>query len=195
MTSSAGSPPEYVIDPDTLRETVTDIAAVTSHIADLKASGETGDAERVSWLRIVGRLAEAEELGWHMLIDRGGANQHHTVTEPLPFAAVSAALRLAHVLHWQKDFNTAEALFDAAFDSADIAAKNGTESSTLAHILIAFTWQHRGKLRYDQGRFTDARDCFTRALNIRESLSRPTDELESSRLAIKAATTRLNQTD
>lgn len=195
MTSSAGSPPEYVIDPDTLRETVTDIAAVTSHIADLKASGETGDAERVSWLRIASRLAEAEELGWHMLIDRGGADQHRAVTEPLPFAAVSAALRLAHILHWREDFNTAEALFDAAFDSTDIAAKKADKSSTIAHILIAFTWQHRGKLRYDQGRFADARDCFTRALGIRKRHNRPADELESSLLAINAATARLNQAD
>lgn len=95
--------------------------------------------------RIAGRLADAEALGWSALIMRGGATAEHQVLEPLPFGAVSASLRLAHVLHWMERYNEAEALFLAALTSAE-AEVNKNEASNVALTLVAFAQQHMGKM-------------------------------------------------
>src|SRR5690606_3721485 len=103
--STSGSPDsvlaEYSIDPRTLREIVTDVSAAEARIRELEELGDSGDAERLGWLRMIGRLDEAEELAWIMLEQRGIARHEFSASITLPYPAVTAALRLAHVLQWQ----------------------------------------------------------------------------------------------
>lgn len=184
----------YTIDPVSLREVVSNAAAVESRILDLESIGESGDAERISWLRILGRLHEAEELGWITLARAGGAVDNRHIVTPLPFQAVAAALRLAHVLHWQKRYSQAAGLFMAGLAAAQSAIKNSDFDSVTARSLAAFAWQHLGKLYFDQGRFHDALESFESALVLRLELQSPEDQVASSRQAISVTEACLAQT-
>lgn len=177
----------YVIDPASLREVVTNEAAVDSRIEELENIGESGDAERISWLRMLGRLQEAEKLGWITLVKSGGATDTRQIVTPLPFHAVASALRLAHVLHWQKKYNQADRLFTAALESAQSEIDSSEINLVAARSLTAFAWQHIGKLRFDQGQFADALRSFESALVLRQELQSPEDQLASTRQAICTA--------
>ncbi|MBO0907511.1 tetratricopeptide repeat protein [Arthrobacter sunyaminii] len=174
----------YSIHPATLREICNDDEAAERKIAQLESVGESGDAERISWLRIAGRLVEAEALGWSTLITREGATGAHQVMQPLPFGAVAASLRLAHVLHWMERYSEAEVLFLAALTSAETEA-NKNKASNAALTMVAFAQQHIGKMYFDQGRFIDALACFHKALAIRQELKSPMDQIESTLQALE----------
>ncbi|CBT77128.1 tetratricopeptide repeat protein [Glutamicibacter arilaitensis] len=177
----------YIIDPVSLREVVSNEAAVESRIEELENIGEPGDAERISWLRMLGRLQEAEELGWITLVKSGGVTDNRQIVTPLPFQAVAGALRLAHVLHWQKRYSQADRLFTAALESAQSEIDNSEMNPVAARSLAAFAWQHLGKLHFDQGQFADALQSFESALVLRQELKSPEDQLASTRQAICTA--------
>lgn len=177
----------YIIDPVSLREVVSNEAAVESRIEELENIGEPGDAERISWLRMLGRLQEAEELGWITLVKSGGVTDNRQIVTPLPFQAVAGALRLAHVLHWQKRYSQADRLFTAALESAQSEIVNSEMNPVAARSLAAFAWQHLGKLHFDQGQFADALQSFESALVLRQELKSPEDQLASTRQAICTA--------
>ncbi|MGV2952754.1 tetratricopeptide repeat protein [Glutamicibacter sp. AGC46] len=177
----------YIIDPVSLREVVSNEAAVESRIEELENIGEPGDAERISWLRMLGRLQEAEELGWITLVKSGGMTDNRQIVTPLPFQAVAGALRLAHVLHWQKRYSQADRLFTAALESAQSEIDNSEMNPVAARSLAAFAWQHLGKLHFDQGQFADALQSFESALVLRQELKSPEDQLASTRQAICTA--------
>ncbi|MGP5666820.1 tetratricopeptide repeat protein, partial [Glutamicibacter arilaitensis] len=170
----------YIIDPVSLREVVSNEAAVESRIEELENIGEPGDAERISWLRMLGRLQEAEELGWITLVKSGGVTDNRQIVTPLPFQAVAGALRLAHVLHWQKRYSQADRLFTAALESAQSEIDNSEMNPVAARSLAAFAWQHLGKLHFDQGQFADALQSFESALVLRQELKSPEDQLAST---------------
>ncbi|MGP4982148.1 tetratricopeptide repeat protein [Glutamicibacter arilaitensis] len=177
----------YIIDPVSLREVVSNEAAVESRIEELENIGEPGDAERISWLRMLRRLQEAEELGWITLVKSGGVTDNRQIVTPLPFQAVAGALRLAHVLHWQKRYSQADRLFTAALESAQSEIDNSEMNPVAARSLAAFAWQHLGKLHFDQGQFADALQSFESALVLRQELKSPEDQLASTRQAICTA--------
>ncbi|MFL4476702.1 tetratricopeptide repeat protein [Paeniglutamicibacter sp. ORCA_105] len=174
----------YTIDPITLREVVTNKAVVEARIVELEDLGESGDAERISWLRILGRLQEAEDLSWYMLVKSGGASDTRQITDPLPYNAVTAALRLAHVLHWQQRYSHAIQLFSAALGTAESAVSDPDKSQSIALTLVAFARQHLGKMYFDQGRFEEALESFQSALNLRQEMKSPEDQIESTLQAI-----------
>lgn len=183
---------EYSIDPQSLREIVTNRSGAEARIRQLEELGTSGEAERVGWLRMIGRLEEAEELAWTCL-HRSGFDSHDLEGgSPLPYSGVSAALRLAHVLHWQGRFDRAHALFESALVSIQNTDCPSNAEKRVASTLEAFALQHQGKLYFDEGQFGQALDCFRRSLSIRQSINASDDQLASSRLAITAAESRLH---
>ncbi|WP_166356339.1 tetratricopeptide repeat protein [Phytoactinopolyspora limicola] len=165
----------YRIDDETLREVLTDPAAAAERVAELAQPplddqpGPVG--ERISLLRMLGRLDEAEALGRHALSLAAKGSRR----------AVAASLRLAHVLQWQGRFDEADDRFTRAL--AD-ATRLGDDT------LLAFAHQHYGKSLFDQGRAAAAAEQFGAALRLREAVDAPADQLASSRQAIDAARSR-----
>jgi len=88
-------------------------------------------------------------------------------------------IRLAHVYQWKREFEKSHALFDQA--------KSLIEEDLVSKVLRAAYHQHLGKLYFDQQYFDKAQNEFSTALNIRESISAPHDQIESSKAALKCA--------
>lgn len=177
----------FHIDDETLREVLDDPEAARRRLIELEqhelerretGRGEADDGggatrlrEQVVLLRLLGRLEEAERLGRRALAcTRDGRRE------------VAAALRLAHVLQWQRRFAEADELFTGALRSAEVLDDA---------LLRAFAHQHYGKSLFDQGRFAAAERHFSTALRLRTAAGAPEDQTASSRQARAAAADRL----
>ena len=148
------------------------------------------------WLRMLGCLDEAEELGWQLLAAAGGprSRTHAQRDETLPLDAFGPALRLAHVLHWQDRFREADVLFTAVINSARKiagAAVDGSLDQQRATTMSAFALHHQGKSRFDEDRLDEALHLFEEALAIRSRVSAPGDQIASSRQAVAVTRARL----
>jgi tetratricopeptide (TPR) repeat protein len=183
--------PASRIDDTTLRDEPVDRDEALRHVESLGPCGE-----KVVWLRMLGELDQAAALGWALLADAGGPATL-AVVEPrrdLPVDAIAPAVRLAHVLQWQERFAHADALFAVAVASAERvvdASAAGSAEQRRATTLLAFAIQHRGKSWFDEGRLDDALESFRRALDLRERLDAPADQVASSRQAVAATLVRL----
>lgn len=174
----------YVIDDVTLRDSAVPEDLARARVGELEALGPEGDHERVPLLRMLGLLDEAEAVGWKALDRAGGpggvSNLPDVVLEPM---AIAPAIRLAHVLHWRTDYEIAETLFVKAFDAIErLSAVEPGRASRLE----AFAHQHIGKMRFDQGRLDEALEHFTNALQLRQELGAPDDQIASTQQAIAA---------
>lgn len=195
----ASSAPTYTIDDDTLRDVPDDVVAARARAAELRAQGPVGDAERIGWLRMLGDLDEAEQVGWRSLAAAGGPSAAGEVPVAgaevdLPIEAAGAALRLAHVLQWQRRFELADALFRAGRERADATAGSaaaGTREHRVAVAMRYFARQHGGKSLFDQGRYDEALGMFADALALRLAAGAPQDQIDASRQAVRAAGRRL----
>jgi tetratricopeptide (TPR) repeat protein len=176
-----------VTDDLTLRDELTDVDAARQRVRELESRGRRGDGERVVWLRRLGELAAAAELGWRELAARGGPPGDDEVIV-LPLDAVAAAIRLGHVLQWQGRYVSAERLFGAAIATA-ASAGDGPRPRALH----AFGLQHLGKCLYDQHRDAEALACFERALAMRRDAGAPADQVTSSEQAVAAACRRMGE--
>jgi len=191
--------PTYTIDDDTLRDAPDDVVAARARVAELRVQGSAGDAERIGWLRMLGDLEEAERIGWRSLAAAGGpgaADEARTASTEvdLPIEAVGAALRLAHVLQWQRRFELADVLFRAGRERADATARSaaaGTRGYRVAVAMRYFARQHGGKSFFDQGRYDEALGMFAHALALGLAAGAPEDQITASRQAIRAAGRRL----
>lgn len=169
-------PLEPTYDPETLRESYPDRAAVMARVPQLRA--EVRDAldeidelrargELVGLLRGLGELdqalAEAQRAADRADMVGNGAQQH------------TARLRLAHVHQWRGEFAESNPIFTELLAAA----------TQFGPVIEAFTHHHAGHNDYDQGHWSDARDHFARALAIRDRLELP--EAASSRVALAAA--------
>jgi tetratricopeptide (TPR) repeat protein len=170
---------ESRLDPETLREVYADPEAVRARVAELRddvrrAPDDIAElmarGELVTLLRGLGELDEALAEA-RTAVDRaeigGNRAQQHT-----------ARTRLAHVHQWRGEFAESNLLFTELLAAA----------TQFGPVIEAYTRQHAGKNDFDQGHWADARDHFARALAIREELELPGDEIESSRVALAAAT-------
>ncbi|TFH69687.1 MULTISPECIES: hypothetical protein [Cellulomonas] len=192
----------YRIDTTTLREVPQDVGATWEHVDRLEASGPAGDGERVVWLRILGALASAEQLGWADAARRGGpatlADLREPARPPVPASAWRPLLRLAQVLHWRGRLGDAddvvEAVRRAALAAHDAAGVDEAVRRDCASVL-AFADQGQGKARYDAGRYAEARALFAAALERRTREGAPADQVESSRISLAAAERRLAGVD
>ena len=186
----------YRIDDVSLRDVPDDVEAAWARVRELEAQDDAGGGERVVWLRMLGELAAAEELGWALLVRAGGPPDVEAARQrpSLPLAALGPTVRLAHVLQWQGRFADAEELFATAIASADAlagASPPGSPEQAAATAMTAFGRQHLGKSRFDEGRYTEALELFERALAIRLASSAPADQIASSRQAVAATRHRL----
>ena len=172
--------PSY--DPQTLHESYADPEAVRARTLQLRA--EVRDAldvidelrargELVDYLRGLGdldnALTEARRAVDRADIDGNAAQQH------------MARLRLAHVHQWRGEFA----------DSNLIGTELVAVATQFGPVIEAFTRQQAGENDYDQGHWSDAREHFARALEIRTELE--LDEAATSRLAVDAVQRRVAQ--
>lgn len=180
----------YVIDDETLRDRPADEEATRARVAELEEFGPDGDTERVPLLRMLGRLDEAETLGWQVMERNGGpgSKEDLLMTGVLPVEAAKSAIRLAHVLHWKEDYDAADDLYSAVLRSLENARMNDDDR---VPELEAFTHQHLGKMRFDQDRAPTAKLHFEQALKIREEIGAPEDQIESSRQALRVVQQRI----
>lgn len=172
----------YTIDPETLRESYPDPAAVQARVEALRAQIRTAPdeiaellarGELVILLRGLGELDEA--------LNEGNAAADRAEIAGTPAQQHTARIRLAHVHQWRGEFAESNLIFTELLAAAQ----------QFGPVIEAFTHQHAGENDYDQGHWADARDHFARASAIREELELPDDERASSRLALAAALRRL----
>lgn len=173
-----------VIDPQTLRERVSDPETLSRWCAD-----HVDDPLAVPGLRMLERLDEAEAAGRRTLL---GSDLH-------PVARALRRARLAHVLQWQGRFEEAEEQFARAAEETGDVEDPTSPSSILA---LASVLQHRAKNRLDHalvasagGRprraaelLASAEEDARRALAIRTALGAPADQIESAQAVLDRIT-------
>ena len=184
--------PEYHFDAHTQREILRDPNEAAEWVDHLEAQGLVGQPMQVVWLRILGRLDEAEELGWRVLGRSGGpGSRTDALDAPLPLSAVSAAIRLAHVLQWQGEFSLACALHEQALAAIE-AVEPMSEDSAYADYLRPFAYQHLARCYFDEGKYQKALEAAQRSFELRVNAGVPEDQVLSSSGLIDAIKARLN---
>jgi hypothetical protein len=91
-------------------------------------------------------------------------------------------LLLGHVRQWRQEWDAADTMFHRAEKLALYLDDDR---------LVAMSAQHSGKSFYDQGKHVEAALRFRLALEIRQRIGAPSDQVESSRLALGAAMAQL----
>src|SRR5690625_720640 len=183
--------PEYHFDAHTQREVPRDPSEAAAWVDHLAAQGLVGEPMRVVWLRILGRLDEAEELGWRVLGRSGGpGSRTDALDAPLPLSAVSAAIRLAHVLQWQGEFPLACELHEQALAAIE-AVEPMSEDSAYADYLRPFAYQHLARCYFDEGKYQKALEAAQRSFELRVNAGVPEDQVLSSSGLIDAIKARL----
>lgn len=120
-------------------------------------------------LRVLGELDEAEAR----LKEALSLSSEH----PNPLRSLQNMMRLAHVYQWKKDFKQANSLFSEV--------KKMMKSSGISEGLKSAYHQHYGRLLFDQQKFKEAEEQFLLALQLRESIKAPSDQVMSSRFALE----------
>jgi hypothetical protein len=186
----------YRIDTTTLREVPQDVTATWEHVERLERRGAEGDGERVVWLRILGALVSAERLAWSDVVRHGGPASLAAVPRPgdedVPAGAWRPLLRLAQVLHWRNRFDDADLVEAVRRAAQSVAVRPEVDDVTRrdCSAVLAFADQGQGKVRYDAGRCVEAVHLFSSALERRSRDGAPADQVESSRIALAAASSR-----
>ncbi|KFF59432.1 hypothetical protein JF66_11275 [Cryobacterium sp. MLB-32] len=154
-------------DAVTLREKV-DPAAATERLNELgNMRSLSALNEKVSLLRLLGRLDEAWEIAneaWRLSRFTGDREQ-----------AVASRIRRAQVLQYQGKFDEAAAELNHCILDAE------THEWTSA---AADARQNRGKVLFDQGNLEAALADFTAAVFLREKEGATADELEGCLIAV-----------
>lgn len=119
-------------------------------------------------LRVLGRLEEAETK----LKEAVDLSSDH----PNPWKLVQNMMRLAHVYQWQKKFKEADRIFNEI--------KKLMKSTQQPDGIKGSFHQHYGKLLFDQQKYKEAQEQFSKALEIREGIKAPQDQIASSRFAL-----------
>lgn len=161
----AGLEHAWHTDDRTLRQVVTDPAALERRLAALGEQHEHR-GERVSLLRLLGRLDEARTLAEADLDACAGGDDHA--------AEVLATVRLAQVRHWQGDLAVAQAMLTSALSHAGA----GHEP-----LLVGAVLQHRAKVRFDAGDLEGAVADAAAALKHRRQVGAPPSQVRSSEQA------------
>lgn len=181
MTEPAA--PQYRVDPRTLREVPEDRAAAEAWLS----RGAGSAADRIAWLRILGRLPEAEaaaRAAFASAVEKAGPGR--PPAGALPLAAVLPGIRLAQVLHWKGEAVPALRLLARTGETLSRATESPGVLSAWA-----FLHQHRGKVLLDAGHPGWALAGFRQALQLRARSGAPPDQLESTAQAITEALRRL----
>lgn len=169
-----GTPREYVVDPETLREVPTRPAALAAWLEVARDAPIPTDpvAERRhrTDIGVAARMAGELDLAEQQLFVAAELARRESRT-----AALRARLRLAHVWQWQRRFPSAT----EAFDTCVTAAATPIDRA-LAH-------QYAGRGAYDMNDFEGAMGHFHAALRLRVDSGADRELTESCRLALDAA--------
>jgi hypothetical protein len=152
------------VDPISLRDRLVDPARARRWL-DAADSHDLPWA-RVAVLRLLDRLDEAADEATSDLRTRRSDG----------VSVAGALVRLATVRQWQGRHDDAVALLVQALEA-------GGSRSERAH-----AWQHLGKVLAETGRRAQGLVATRTALAMREAADAPVDQLESSRLAVRALT-------
>jgi molybdopterin-guanine dinucleotide biosynthesis protein A len=128
----------WITDPESLRETVTDRAAVE---AELRTANKT---DRLFLLRLLGHLDEALTEAAALL------TEPDVQLDPWQVLVLTADVHL-----WRNDFDAAEALYSQAWRKARSRSRQ------------AITMQHIARHRYESGDLDGAAGCVELALTMR----------------------------
>ncbi|GAA4624731.1 tetratricopeptide repeat protein [Cellulomonas oligotrophica] len=185
----------YTIDPTSLRERPDDVGASWARVEELEELGERGDGERVAWLRILGALRAAEDLAWDDVVRHGGPGGMAALLASgpggVPVSALRPLLRLAQVLHHAGRHVDAERVLEQVRTATvtHLHAPGADERLVReCSAVMAFADHGQGKVLFDAGRPAEAVSLFRAALDRRLRDGAPEDQVESSRLALAAAT-------
>jgi len=144
---------DFPIDPETLRETVTDPAALAARLATLSALDleDLPDArtEYATLLRVAGRLDEAVLEAELTLAAADLSGDMHRM--------VSAMLLVGHARQWRGEWDQADTMFHRA-EKLALYLKDDQLVAAAAH--------HSGRSFYDQGKHVEAALRFRLALEI-----------------------------
>lgn len=185
MTSTTPRP-LFSIDPTTLREAAHDDAQVAAYVEFLTEQGEVADAERVFWLRLSGRLDEAESLARGHLA-RASRVAPNDPDSALGLDGAGPAVRLAQVLQAQGRLAEAEEAYAVAFAALQSPPTGTTDDAGERRRLTALAHHHRGALLLERGEPSAAREEFRSALLLRESSAVSAAEIGATRMGIAAA--------
>jgi tetratricopeptide (TPR) repeat protein len=158
-------------DPETLRERI-DRAAVESRLAELGNGRSTAAlGEKAELLRLLGRNGEALVAAEHAFRLAHFSGDREQLT--------AARLRRARVFQFQGELDRALAEMTAVRASAALEEWASLEASA------AYS---SGSVLFDLGRYTESREAFAAALDIRTGSEAPAAEIEAARFALEAAT-------
>lgn len=147
--------PEYSFDQN-LREVLKDPAHAQKYVAFLRSQFKDADVDAQIqilgklgvWLRLLDKLIEAEAALQAALNRAKGL----TVRTPLK-------IQFAHVLQWQRRYFDADEIFRKVIESC--------ETEDEAKPFLDFAWQHYGQSLFDQGKYKDALEAFSKANELR----------------------------
>ena len=158
-------------DSETLREQV-DRAAVESRLAELGSGRSTAAlGEKAELLRLLGRYGEALVAAEHAFRLAHFSGDREQLT--------AARLRRARVFQYQGELDRALAEMTAVRATATLEEWASLEGSA------AYS---AGCALFDLGRYTESREAFAAALDIRTGSEAPLAEMEAARFALAAAT-------
>lgn len=171
--------PKFYFDPETQREVLHNVEDAEAWVEHLTHKRLAGDPTRVVWLRILGRLEEAEDLGWLVLERAGGPRTRTDLPMELPLSSVTAAIRLAHVLQWRGKFPLAHELHAQSLETLDGISPQH-EDAAYADYLRPFAYQHLARCYFDQGEHEKALTAARQAWELRVNAGVPEDQTLSS---------------
>jgi tetratricopeptide (TPR) repeat protein len=156
-------------DPETLREIADESAAVArlNELGDSRSTAALG--EKAELYRMLGRLDEALQAAEQCFRLAHFTGDREQLTR--------ARLRRAIVFQYRGDLERALAEMTSCRASAHIESWDALE---------AFAAQHEGKVLFELGRYDEAKDSVAHALDIRQRIEAPRDQIESSRFAVEA---------
>ncbi|MFX0537748.1 hypothetical protein ACQBAT_10275 [Ornithinimicrobium sp. Y1847] len=156
-----GAYPAYLIDAETLREELLSEEDTREWLAEVP-----DDPHATTFWRMLGELDRAVDVGQQQLDER----------EPGTADWAAAAVRLAHAHHWREEYAEAHELLSAAEEVFGASGEGGAADEQL----LAFVWQHRAKVFFDEGRLAEARADASRALETRRRIGADEGAVASS---------------
>jgi hypothetical protein len=185
VTGAALPPrPRAHIDPETQQDLPDDPAALEASIAALTALLDEGlppEQELGVRARLGPELRVARRLDEALTVTAAEVALAERVAEP--WRIQHARIRLAHVHQWRREFAESDALFAQLLAAA----------ADMPDPTRAFTLQHAGRNAFDQERWAQAAVLFAAALEIRERIEAPDDQIRSSRDALAAVRQRTGE--
>jgi hypothetical protein len=163
---------DFPTDPDTLRETVPDAAALTARLTELAGQDLEQDpvarTEYATLLRVAGHLDDAVLEAELTLAAADLSGDLHRM--------VRAQLLVGHARQWRGEWTQADTMFHRA-EKLALYLNDDTLVAAAAH--------HSGRSFYDQGKHVEAALRFRLALEINERIG--SVKAEASRQAFRAA--------